>query len=183
MSPKTFGFPPGVWCCQRHRAQNLPGGQDVRFSAYQFLSVPLCLCLPCFLFFSFFFLVSHSVLFLLFSFFFPFLLALITRPPSLSGGAECKYSFSLSRPPGSLFLSVVFVLFIFVVVVVVPQVPGSVCRLMCMCKGRCSSKVLQFVLQPLMFLFHRLLSSVKNNVGRGLNIALVNGKNVILHLL
>lgn len=34
-----------------------------------------------------------------------------------------------------------------------------------------------------MVLSNRLVSSVKNNVGRGLNIALVNGKALILHVL
>lgn len=34
-----------------------------------------------------------------------------------------------------------------------------------------------------MVLSNRLVSSVKNNVGRGLNIALVNGKTLILHVL
>lgn len=37
--------------------------------------------------------------------------------------------------------------------------------------------------QPFACLSHRLVSSVKNNVGRGLNIALVNGKRHSFDLL
>lgn len=120
MSSKTFGFPPGVWCCQRHRAQNLPGGQNVRFIAYQlFSSMSMSVSPACCLFF-FFCLVSHCS-------FFP-LIAIITRPLSLCGELNASmFSVCLS----STFFSFVgslgpFHFFFFVV--------SQVCRLKLMWK-------------------------------------------------
>ncbi|XP_029995226.1 protein FAM3A isoform X2 [Sphaeramia orbicularis] len=38
LSSKASGFPPSVWCCQRHWAQNLPGRQD----AFKFVRAAAC---------------------------------------------------------------------------------------------------------------------------------------------
>lgn len=92
LSPKTFGFPPGVWCCQRHRPQNLPGGQDVRFTAYNFSLFIYVFLFPAVSFFCLFFV------FCFFSLSVPSFSPLCCHNQASESvwGAECKYSFSLS---------------------------------------------------------------------------------------
>lgn len=121
LSPKTFGFPPGIWCCQCHRPQNLPGGQDVRFGANSavFIYVFCPLLFP--LFISFILGLVHTVA--------SFLCAVITRLSCLSEDLNASI-LSVSPSVTSLFLFFLFVIFLYFLLLLKCQ-DVQVCRLMC----------------------------------------------------